>query len=424
MRPLLALGPGSEVEKSLRKKSNKSRINRLKNIAPLKLVQIKTRDELERVIDTIADFCDLRQGAIHSSLPFRADPKKKEFWLRLAETPGAVHGVLLMLGDKIIAAHIGPIYRTTVSLGIIVHSPFYAQHSPGKLLILMLARELSREGFTHLDLTPGGDEYKARSADRWDEVQIATFHFNVLKYVRGVFVKTVRLAASSVLEGVGQGLIGELRKRVSGRLSASLLNMIRGNLRNVYRRRRVIYFAISPQEVGQVSSELTLRVNCISDLLLYKPSERSDRTPAQFFSDACQRLESGDRVYTLADDHDLLHYAWAAYPLDIHRIRLDADLRFPANSCLLWDDYTHPKARGLHKIFFEHCLRDAATIPGIQVIFVAVKDGTDQAKEMAAGFTWSCSALDTAGERARIFNPPVAGETGRPMIGCGGERPM
>jgi NAD(P)-dependent dehydrogenase (short-subunit alcohol dehydrogenase family) len=31
---------------------------------------------------------------------------------------------------------------------------------------------------------------------------------------------------------------------------------------------------------------------------------------------------------------------------------------------------------------------------------------------------------DTAGERTRIFNPPVAGETGRPMIDRGGERPM
>jgi hypothetical protein len=40
------------------------------------------------------------------------------------------------------------------------------------------------------------------------------------------------------------------------------------------------------------------------------------------------------------------------------------------------------------------------------------------------GQVWTCSEKDTAGERARIFNPPVAGETGRPMIDRGGERPM
>ena len=48
---------------------------------------MQTRAELERVMDAVADFYDLRQGAISSSTPFRDDPRKKEFTLRLLDEP-------------------------------------------------------------------------------------------------------------------------------------------------------------------------------------------------------------------------------------------------------------------------------------------------------------------------------------------------
>ena len=87
-RPFLALGGDSSINKSLKKSGNRSKINRLKRIGALSFSYISTRAEFEGIIDTVADFYDLRQGAISPSTPFRDDPRKESLrsgcWTRAA----------------------------------------------------------------------------------------------------------------------------------------------------------------------------------------------------------------------------------------------------------------------------------------------------------------------------------------------------
>jgi len=201
-RPLMRVGEGSQVEKSLRKKSNKSRLNRLEHIAPLRLEVLRTRREMELCFDQIIDYCDLRQGAVNGNLPFRQDPLKKEFYLRLMEAPGLMHTSVLRLGNDMIAAHIGARDRTTVHLGLIAHSPFYANHSPGKLLLLLLGRQLGQEGFRDLDLTPGG-AYKDRFADHSDEVFVLDIFFRMRDVWRFRWRQRLARGAKSVLTVAG-----------------------------------------------------------------------------------------------------------------------------------------------------------------------------------------------------------------------------
>ncbi|WP_210485789.1 GNAT family N-acetyltransferase [Microvirga antarctica] len=300
-RPLLALGPEGGVEKSLKKKHTRNRINRLQRIAPLRFVELESREELERVIDAVADFCDLRQGALNASLPFRDDPHKREFWLRLMETPGLAHASVLLLGETVIAAHVGPINRTSVALGVIAHSPFVADSSPGKLLVLMLARALGGKGFQDLDLTPEGT-YKERIADHADEVQSLAVHFRWSDHIkaRALLRLRDRLGASGVLR------VRRFRQRLADRMRRFSGKTAAGSA-------PLVTFALDSRTGLVVGpGTILLNVNNVADLLLYRPSAPSEISQTAFLSRALERLEAGDRAYTLVTDGVLLYCGWSS----------------------------------------------------------------------------------------------------------------
>jgi CelD/BcsL family acetyltransferase involved in cellulose biosynthesis len=370
-RPLLTLGPNSSVEESLRKKSNKSRINRLKKIAPLTLVEIETREQLSAVIDTIADYCDLRQGAINSSFPFRDDPCKKEFCLRLLERPGITHASALMLGDRVVAANIGLLNRTSVSLGIVVHSPFLAEHSPGKILILLLARELGQQGFSNFDLTPGGDMYKDRSADHYDTVYVLRVCFSRIDYFREAAKARLRAGAIRMLKGRSPVFVSGL-KAIARTGPSDLLEKVIGKIiRATSKRDEPRYYTVPMEQAQQLPSRTAFKVNSISDILCYEPAGRHDRTKTRFLLDALHNLEAGGQAYTLVENGVLLHCGWISRPQD-RSSNGDQTVVYPPASCLIWDDYTHPagRARDLAGLCLAQRLHDAASLSGIETIVV------------------------------------------------------
>lgn len=374
--PLLALGPDSAVEESLKKKSNKSRINRLKKIGPLTLVRIQTREQLSAVIDTIADYCDFRQGAINSTLPFRDDPFKKEFCLRLMEHPETTHASVLMSGDRVVAANIGLLNRTSVSLGIVVHSPFLAEHSPGKILILLLAQELGKQGFSNLDLTPGGDLYKDRSADHYDTVYVLRLFFDRGNYVVEAIKARLRSAATQRLRKANPAIVSQLRSVYQNGFRDLLARKVSTSLRAGLKQQKPRSCKIPVEQARQYSSYSAFRINCISDLLCYEPATRRDRSKAEFLLNAARNLEAGAQAYTLAEDGVLLHCGW------ISRLGTGSGEPMPvASTCVIWDEFTHPKghAGNLLKICLEQRLHDAAMLDGIETIIVECGAGTNLA---------------------------------------------
>lgn len=72
-RPLIRLGDGEQIEKTLRKKSNKSRLNRMCKAGGGELTSrtIETEAELATIIDDVARHYDLRQGAVNGVTPSR-----------------------------------------------------------------------------------------------------------------------------------------------------------------------------------------------------------------------------------------------------------------------------------------------------------------------------------------------------------------
>lgn len=299
-RPLMSLGEGNTVEQSLRKKSNRSRINRLNRRAPLALERLRDRPSLDALIDRIADFCDLRQGAVNETLPFRDDPFKKEFHLRMMEEPGLLHASALMSGDDLVAANLGLDSGSFVTVGVLVHSPFMAEHSPGKMLMLLLAQQLRNEGYSELDLTPGADPYKERFADHGEEVNILSVHLDLKSYLRHATLarakRHVKRLPPAWQDTARNLLVHRSRltpRAIAGRALAAI--------------RRVPH---DEPVLAAATDESLLRRDCVSDILSYRPSGAALPTRTQFLRMAADRYEDGQHSLSYAQDGILMDCRW------------------------------------------------------------------------------------------------------------------
>jgi CelD/BcsL family acetyltransferase involved in cellulose biosynthesis len=395
-RGLMAVGPDSGVHASLRKKSNKSRLKRLEKLGPLTFRQLQTRAELEEVIDRITEYCDVRQGAVNATTPFLSDPLKRPFYLAMMAEPGMLHATVLEAGGHVVASHIGFIDGEDVALGIITHSPMYAEHSPGKLLLLFLGRLLGEQGFSRFDLTPGGS-YKDRFATDFDEVHAIDFFMDAraanidMLRRRGVsVVKTLleRFNVDPKQFGHGAGALLRRVRRVN--LRTAPLVTARLLARRVWSTREYRLYRMSRADIALLDASSSLRVNELADLLCYRPVSSSDPPQGVFLRDVLARLEAGQRVYTLAENGRLLHYSWVIPSTD--RCGSDFGHEFPLTpgSTVLWDDYTDPYARGrgLHQLSLRQRLADEAdrTRPGDIVIGVGADNGPSRHNIEKVGF--------------------------------------
>src|SRR5207237_571175 len=128
-RALWRLGDGREVAAKLRKRGNRSKINRLGRFGSLRFERLTTVDELKAAFETIIAQYDFRQGAVFGVCPFQSDRLKLAFHLRLMRIPGLLHATVLKAGDRLLAAHLGVADRGIVYGGFLTYSPFEAQLS-------------------------------------------------------------------------------------------------------------------------------------------------------------------------------------------------------------------------------------------------------------------------------------------------------
>lgn len=342
------------VEASLRKKSNKSRISRLRQHGQVQLLQLHSSAEMLPFMDEIMVFCDLRQGAINQSTPFRSDPLKRDFYLRMLDQPEQMHATVLLVGGQLVAAHVGPINGRQVALGLIVHSPLFAQHSPGKVLLLLLGQLLATQGFEELDLTPGAG-YKERFATGSDRVYSVQLHGGVAAFRRAQVQQVLRRAAARTIRGLGLDLERVRRLEVLARL---VLNWRRwGRYAQVLVRRafKLIWSKIefrigitpSPMPPRKLPVNSRLRALELADLLQYRAESGRQDEYFAFLSEALARLESGQRCYTHAFGGNLLHSSWLILATTTCGTGLGHHpIRFAEEIGVLWDDRTHVSARG------------------------------------------------------------------------------
>lgn len=374
-RPVMATQPAEIARTSLEKPKNKKRFRRLERIGAVAFERITDSGEFRAVLDEIADLCDFRQGGISGVLPFRADPAKKSFYCAMMDCPDLLHVTVLRVGGRIAAAHIGQLNRTEVVLGLITHSPFFAEHSVGKLHLLLLGKKLEEEGVQGLDLTPGG-EYKEYHASNHDDV-----------YALDLFLS--RSAARSyqarrALIGIGKRfvdtnrirhLLQTLRRKAAMTTVSSLSSALGRKLQKFwYEHREMRIYSLAPDSLPPAPAQ-PVRRDCLRDLLLYSPAEPWQPPLGAFLSMAMRRLEAGHHFYTIVLDGKLAQYGWVAERLQKAAIRdVGEGFELPPNAAIPYDFYTRPefRGRGLHQLTFLQSVRDLGAVPGTPGIYLGV----------------------------------------------------
>jgi len=379
-RPLMSTKDGAGFRKSLQKKSNKSRLNRLSRTGEVHLQRISCPQELEAIFDQVISYGSFRHAAIHGVRP-RPDPLKKPFYLAMMAMSRILHVTVLRIADEIVSAHFGVYNKDQVLLGILAHSPSFARHSPSKLHMLMLGEELAQEGISAFDLTPGGD-YKDRFATHYDSTHVLTVFCNRTQRFKHSVNRTLVAGAKYALQAgnitpeqakdaLAQAKHKWTHTKVSS-LPPKVFNVARRWMSNT---REMRIYAYDVNRARQLRVSQVMNRDCLADLMAYQPAEAWQLRFSAFLRRVLAGLENGNHVYTRVEDGRLVHYGWLIERQQkSHLSEVGHDFHLPPESAVLTDFYTHPAARG--KGFYQHSLRqmlcDASLIAGTKQIFIGV----------------------------------------------------
>ncbi len=293
-----------EIEGSLKKKGNKSKANRIKRGGKLEYRNLGF-DEFARWFDDVIEMYDFRQGALINSCPFRDDPSKKAFhldWIRALPKQLVANG--MFLNDKLISILVYVVSKGEVHLAIVAHAPEHGDNSPNKIQMYEHGLTLIGEGFERIDLTPGGEDWKARFSDTPEPIIEFTIHDSSMS---AAVTRT-----SQYLDKLAHKVAADLKVPVSdlkalGRRGAALP----GHLWQ--RMTRAPEQAPARYEVALAGLAVELsplvRVDPLSLLLDHGPGLAGlDRQ--SFLSRAWFRIESGARCYVLPGGDGIAALGW------------------------------------------------------------------------------------------------------------------
>ncbi len=260
---------------------------------------------------------------------------------------------------------------------------------------------LIEEGYVQLDLTPGGDPYKDRFANAFDEVHTLT-----------VFLSPWQRTKDTIRAGLTQAVKESLRTiRIEPEHIKSLGNKLKRvhpvrtpttlvqNTREwIGRRREMRIYSYDAANVPDSSVPRMICCNSLEDLLRYQPAE-GWQSRRRFLSTSLRRIENGLRVYTYAENDQLLHYGWLIERQEKSFVtEVRQEFNFPPNSACLFDFYTFPQARGrgLYTLSLRTMLQDAVCIPGTAKIFIAVLADNSSSRHVIekVGFAYECSLFE------------------------------
>ena len=349
--PLVKFNTTPEPWASLKKKSNKSRLSRLKKVGELKIKlynfsgQQKPEISGVELINMVKDSYDIRQGAMNSVLPFLDDNNKLAFFSRLLEESPDFRAIIMYLGDDFLASIIGPINKDgRLSNCIISHNPLFAKHSPGKFVIFMASQILHQDGVESLDLTPGGDAWKDRFANHYEEVGVGSFYLTPYRQwidqgkdrIRGIakqllvkadikpdtikekiaVLKTLKSDQLKILNEIKSHQIKALKELRSNPLTA--LKELRTNSLNAISRpshkehKPQTLYALPTDKAKAVEKNSILEVNNLSNYLKFNPDEIFSEKDS-FFQHVLKKMQEGAQGYSYVEKSYLKCIFWLAH---------------------------------------------------------------------------------------------------------------
>ncbi|ARS36247.1 GNAT family N-acetyltransferase [Pontibacter actiniarum] len=374
-RPLMDL-KDPEHEKLFRKGEYRNKLNRLKRLGNVSFERITDLERFVSILEEVAVQFDFRQGAMFNKNLFRDNPLKAVF-LQAMFRENLLHVTVLKVNEEVKAAIAAVIGKDWVHLGgINVHTPFHASYySPGFVHFLTLGQQLAQEGTAVFDLTPGGDAYKDRIANKHDHVYELTitgtraFHTKkVLKKFLHERLITAGLRPMSVELSVRKAVY-IIRARLKAIKSRGTLSLLPSLLRDSLHAQPDRFYIIR-----ESSQEAPVAVERDSlEALLSFEAAGGWQTRWEFLGEAMRRLEAGEHCYTWRREGRLLCCAWFSPALG----QAGATLR---------GIYCHPDGRAGLAAFLRAAAGQVAREEGHgQVLALAEGTATRRALE-AAGF--------------------------------------
>ena len=347
-RPLIRLRDERDYEASFRKKSNKSRLNRLRKAGGGELTfgALASESELAEIIDEIALHYDLRQGAVNGATPFHDDAFKKDFYCKLMNA-GLLHAFVLRAGPALASAILSMKSRDCLSIGVFAHSIQLTRHSPGKFGVLFLSRAALRDGYRVIDLTPSG-EWKERFANDRDGVLEVTVWFSRAAAAGAIWGEKALMLAKRTLALFGvkpqdlRDAVALLRRATPAAIARRLKRLAWDD-----REFRVYYY--EAEKAAALTPAGTMKRDSIDDLLRFEATSpwlsRND-----FLARALVQLAKGSHVYTAAEGERLDHYGWLTESAgESYFTEVGAKFDYPPNSAVLFDYHTHRPATAGYK---------------------------------------------------------------------------
>jgi CelD/BcsL family acetyltransferase involved in cellulose biosynthesis len=397
-RPLMKLGDGSNLQKSLKKSSNKSRLNRMKRLGDVQFEQLHEPAELAAVFDEIIGYYDFRQGAVNDSVYFQTDQFRKPFYLALMQIKDLLHVTVLKIDDRVVAAHLGLNDGKNCVLGIPAHSPFHAIHSPGKLQLLMLGVELAKQGFDALDLTPGGDAYKERFATDHDEVHVLTVFLSDRSWQK--HSTELKIQARVKAGSIGKSLIGAMgiELATAKEFTQKLRRLGLGTVNNGWQglgqklsgKLEYRVYSYSANAARAENNLCSVNRDCLNDLLLFQPVDPR-QTRQDFLSLCLTQLEAGQHVYTWVEQDRLLALCWLIERQEKSVFSdLNQEYLLEPDSAMIHGYYLDSSIReqGYDRALLQQIVNDALFLYGAKQVYAIVRtDDPLRGAIESAGFT-------------------------------------
>ncbi len=317
-RPLLHFGDGSEIEQSLKKSGNKSRLRQLKKFGPLHFRQARSAAEIDRALQQASTFHDIRQLALCGVAPFSEDALKLTFHhaLAMAAKNPLLHVTTLHAGKHLVSAQVNVLRANAqppeVQLWLIAHNPLFSAYSPGKLHLLYLAQMLFRQGIEQLDLTPGSEPYKERFANTHDQVHTLSLFPTAMARRVGATRHRVWLSARRAMDRLGMtpsdARCAVDRFKRCG-VTQSLPRVWQGVCRLAGWRPSVTLMRYDAGHSEPPVSAASVKRDCLDDLLLFSPVD-TDPARQGFMQFVHNQFEKGHHLYTQTRDGKLSAAAW------------------------------------------------------------------------------------------------------------------
>ena len=135
----------------------------------------------------------------------------------------------------------------------------------------------------------------------------------------------------------------------------------------------LILYAVHATHVPPPVTANEFSRNRIEDLEAFQETERwFDRR--QFVDEALRRIDQGMQLYTCVRDGVLLHFAWMVpRQSETTFTYVHQQHRFEPGTAVLFNAYTHPRARGqgLHERSMRRRIADALALPGTSQVVAA-----------------------------------------------------